>query len=72
MTSMLAIAAFERPCAMSKDFSVPWRERGQGVGAAAGPQKLAHDFRVEHGAACATLVIASMKSLTSATRSLSR
>jgi hypothetical protein len=28
-----------------------WRERGQGVGAAAGAEELADDFRVEHGAA---------------------
>jgi hypothetical protein len=33
-----------------EDFSFPWRERGQGVRATAGPEKLADYFRVEYGA----------------------
>ena len=73
MTSVLAMAAFERPCAMSERTS---RSRGVSVARESARRLAPRSWRTTSGSStvppCATLVIASMKSLTSATRSLSR
>jgi hypothetical protein len=51
MCSVPAMAALERPSAMSESTSRSRCEGGQGAGPAAGAEELADDFGVEYGAA---------------------